>query len=116
VVFNVGHISALTVPLARPYPVVHRRLKACRPACSLPECKPACRKPARVQPHARVGADEGMPAPEALADPQLVDEHGEVGVELVVADTCGMHDQGARVVDRHPGRLADDLLVDVRPE
>ena len=49
-------------------------------------------------------------------DPQLVYEHGEVGVELVVADTCGEHYQGARVVDRHPGSLVDDLLVDARPE
>ena len=49
-------------------------------------------------------------------DPQLVYEHGEVGVELVVADTRGEHYQGARVVDRHPGSLADDLLVYARPE
>ena len=35
---------------------------------------------------------------------------------MVVADTCGKHDQGARVVDGHPGGLADQLVVDVRPE
>src|SRR6266851_3465435 len=51
-----------------------------------------------------------------LTDPQLVHEHGEVGVELVVADTFGKHDQGARVVDRHPGSLVGDLLIAVRPE
>ena len=58
----------------------------------------------------------GMPTPEALTDPQLVDEHGPVGVELVVADPSREQHQRARVVDRHPGCLADDLLVDVRPE
>jgi hypothetical protein len=49
-------------------------------------------------------------------NPQLVNEHGPVRVELIVADTRGKHDQGARVVDRHPRRLADNLAVDPRPE
>src|SRR5215831_17960416 len=49
-------------------------------------------------------------------DPQLVDEHWPVGVELVVAYTCGKHDQGPWVVDRHPRSLAHDLVVDARPE
>src|SRR5262245_30366103 len=49
-------------------------------------------------------------------DPQLVDEHWQVGVELVVADPCGKHDQGAWVVDRYPWCLAHDLVVDARPQ
>src|SRR5215469_6557037 len=49
-------------------------------------------------------------------DPQLVYEHRQVGVELVVADAGGKHDQGARVVDRHPRCLAYDLVVDARPQ
>src|SRR5215467_3086658 len=42
----------------------------------------------------------GTPTPQALTDPQLVDEDGPVGVELVVADPAREHYQGARVVDR----------------
>ena len=49
-------------------------------------------------------------------DPQLVDERRQVGVELVVADADGEHDQGSWVVDRHPRSLAHDLVVDARPE
>src|SRR5215471_21588816 len=49
-------------------------------------------------------------------DPQLVDEHWQVGVELIITDTRGKHDRGLWVVDRHPWCLAHDLLVDARPE
>ena len=49
-------------------------------------------------------------------NPQLVNEQGPVRVELIVADTRGKHDQGARVIDRHPRRLVGDLAVDARPE
>ena len=49
-------------------------------------------------------------------DPKLVDEHRQVGVELVVADPCGKQHQGLRVVDRHPRSLIHDLMIDARPE
>src|SRR5260221_3964935 len=58
-------------------------------------------------------AQEGL---DRLTDPELVDEHGPEGIELVVADAYGNQDQGARVVEGHPGGLADDLVVDARPE
>src|SRR6266567_294273 len=51
-----------------------------------------------------------------LPDPELVDEQGPEGVELVVADSCGQHHQGAGVVQRDPGRLVDQFAVDPRPE
>ena len=57
-----------------------------------------------------------MAAVRGLTDPQLVYEHGEIGVELVVADMCGEQDQGVRVVNRHPGSLVGDLVVDAGPE
>src|SRR5215469_14650284 len=50
------------------------------------------------------------------ADPELVDEQTPEGVELVVADPCGEHDQRALVVERDPWSLAGDRPVDVRPE
>src|SRR5262249_12763400 len=49
-------------------------------------------------------------------DPQLVDEHWQVGVELIITDTRGKHDQGLWVVDRPAWCLGHDLLVDARPE
>jgi hypothetical protein len=58
----------------------------------------------------RVSPDRGLP------DPELVDEQGPEGVELVVPDSCGQHDQGARVVQRNPGRLVGQFAVDPRPE
>jgi hypothetical protein len=33
-----------------------------------------------------------------------------------VADPRGQDDQGARVVERHPGRLVDEFMVDARPQ
>src|SRR5262249_10933732 len=50
------------------------------------------------------------------ADPELVDEQTPEGVELVVADPVGEHDQRALVVKRDPRGLAGDRPVDVRPE
>jgi hypothetical protein len=52
----------------------------------------------------------------ALVDPELVEEQGPIGVELVVADACGEKNKSARVVQRHPWGLSDDLVVDARPE
>src|SRR5204863_8887101 len=60
--------------------------------------------------------DEAVAAVRGLTDQQLVYGDGEIGVELVVADTCGEHDQGARVVERQPRSLADDFVIDARPE
>src|SRR5260370_12954211 len=70
----------------------------------------------QVRPGAQAVSRENRGSLSGLTDPQLVYEHGEVGVELVVADAFGQHDEGARVVDRYPGSLVDDLLIDVRPE
>src|SRR5262249_56645092 len=49
-------------------------------------------------------------------NPQLVNEHGPVRVELIVADARGKHHQGTGVLDRHPPCLVDNLAVDARPE
>lgn len=45
-------------------------------------------------------AQEGL---DRLTDPELVDEHGPEGIELVVADAYGNQDQGARVVEGTQG-------------
>ena len=61
-------------------------------------------------------AAAGSAGAESSTDPQLIDEHRPVGVELVVADTPGKQHQGAWVVDRHPRSLTHDLVVDACPE
>ena len=50
-----------------------------------------------------------------LADPQLVEEQVPVGVELVVAHAGGKNCEYARVVQRNPRRLVDDVAVDGGP-
>src|SRR5260221_12797754 len=50
-----------------------------------------------------------------LVDPELVDQHVPVGVELVVAYPGGEECQVARVVQRYPRCLVGEFAVDGSP-
>src|SRR5260370_40479411 len=70
----------------------------------------------QVRPGAQAVSRENRGSLSGLTDPQLVYEHGEVGVELVVADAVGHHHEGHPGVGRSPGSLVLELLIDVLPE
>src|SRR2546422_4795744 len=98
------------------------------PARSLKTSNPSPRRPARSPPRPLVGLVAQTEATEALrlaparesaallAHPELVDQHAEQWVVLVVAHALGDEVEPLAIEQRNERRLVDERSVDLRPQ